>query len=248
MNDCHLFITGGARRIGRDIAVNYAKKGCDHISLHYCHSYDAAHHTQKDIMTYGTQCRVVQSDFAEVQSFDRLFDSTIPPVTTLIFNASLFEKDNLNNVTFESITRHIQINSVASILMVQAFQKQLKNAQGHIIFLLDGMDGWSISPHFLSYSLSRKMIESFITLQAASLAPHIRINGIALGATLSGDMEKEHTLEKVKASSPLNRLSHTQEVLQSIHYLEMTKTVTGQIIKLSSGLHLPYIPTNSVSA
>ncbi len=237
MTSSHLFITGGAKRIGREIALDYAKQGCKEISLHYCHSLTEAEQTRSEIMALGVSCTLHQSNFLQEQDFASLFEKR-SPATTLILNASLFEKDTLENVTQESLIQHLQVNSIAPILLVQAFQKQLGDAEGHIIILLDGMDGWSISSDFLSYSLSRKTMEAFIQLQATSLAPDIRINGIALGATLSGDMEKEKTLEKVQDVSPLKRLSNIEEVINTIYYLENTRSITGQIIKLNGGLHL----------
>ena len=239
MTSSHLFITGGAKRIGRNIALDYARQGCQNISLHYCHSKQEAFATQKEIMHYGTKCVLTHGDFLKMSSFEALFKDLPSPVTTLIFNASLFQKDNLDSITQDILNRHLHINSIAPILITKAFRQQLGAAQGHIIFLLDGMDGWSISPKFLSYSLSRKMIESFIEIYTTTLAPNIRMNGIALGATLVGDMEKEHTITKIKMASPLKNTSNIQQVIDTIHYLEQTDTITGQIIKLNSGLHLP---------
>jgi NAD(P)-dependent dehydrogenase (short-subunit alcohol dehydrogenase family) len=238
MNTSHPFITGGAKRIGKAIALHYASQGCKEMTLHYHHSHEEAQHTCAEVKAHGTLCHLVQAHFMHLHDAASLFAQAHIPITTLILNASLFQKDNLATLTNASLSAHMHINLTAPLLLIHAFMQQLKGEQGHIICMLDGMKGWSMSPQFLSYSLSKNAMEAFIEMHAKTFAPQVRINGIALGATLTGEMEKIHTLEKVQHASPLQQLSNIQEVLSTIDFLDKTPSITGQIIRLDGGLHL----------
>jgi NAD(P)-dependent dehydrogenase (short-subunit alcohol dehydrogenase family) len=237
----HAFITGSAKRVGRKLALTLAQAGYN-ITLHYRHSAAEVQHTYADIVAFGVKCHIVQGDLQELAEMESLMTeatAALGAVTLLVNNASLFEKDDLTSLTPDMLQRHMDINSFAPMLLSRGFVAQLPpKTQGHIVCLLDGMHGWSVSPAFLSYSLSKLALQQFITLTAASLAPQVRLNGIALGATLEGHMDKPDTFTKTAAISPLKRNSTPQEVCDTLLYLERTPTITGQVISLSSGLHL----------
>ncbi len=238
----HAFITGSAKRIGRHIALALAERGYD-ISIHYHHSADEALSLKSKIEGLERQCCLVQGDLSSPNTAGTLLDaavSMIGPITLLIHNASIFEKDNLEGITTASLQAHMQVNCLSPILLTQAFARQLPtDGSGHVICLTDGMDGWSISPNFLSYALSKKSLEQFVLLTAKALAPRIRINTIAPGASLSGTMDTPHTFEKLRTMTPLQRTSTPDEIVEAVLALEQLPSITGQILNLSGGMHLP---------
>lgn len=237
----HAFITGAAKRVGRALALSLARQGYN-ITIHYHTSHDEAQALCEEIEALGRQCCTVRADLGQHEQVQGLIEQsvdTLGTVTLLIHNASLFEKDNLKTATPESLEAHMRINMFAPIWLTQAFMAHLPDTvEGHIICLLDGMKGWSISPQFMSYSLSKTGLEQFIQLQATTLAPYARINGIALGATLEGHMDKPTTFDKIRSITPLEHISSIKEVETALHALLDMPSVTGQIVKLSGGLHL----------
>jgi NAD(P)-dependent dehydrogenase (short-subunit alcohol dehydrogenase family) len=161
----------------------------------------------------------------------------MPPVTLLIHNASLFARDTLADVTPEQMDAHISVNLTAPVLLTQAFAVQLpEGTNGQVIALTDGMHGWSISPSFLSYSLSKLALEQFVRLAKTALAPQIRVNALALGATLEGHMDEAETFEKTRHFVPLKHNSSVEEVCAAIMALEALPSVTGEVWHLSGGL------------
>ncbi len=243
----HALITGGAKRVGREIALHLAQQGY-YISLHYNHSQNEAQQTKRDIEAHMVQCGIVQGDLNEPHcavNILRQATKKLGNVTLLINSASVFMRDDLAIVTADSLQSHMNVNCFSSIMLTQALFAQVgieqEGTKAQVICLLDGMNGWSISPNFLSYSLSKLALEQFIKLQAASLAPNVRINGIALGATLQGHMDGDDTFAKIASLSPLGRNSNPAEVCGAIDFLERTPSITGQIISLSSGFNLQSI-------
>lgn len=234
----HALITGAAQRVGREIALHLARRGWD-ITIHYRSSRKEADSLVAEIGALGRQAATVQADFDHPGSVGAIFDEVSSPVTLLVHNASLFEKDSLHNVTHQRLQAHMNINLFSPLLLTQAFLKQLpRDTRGDIICLLDGLHGWSISPHYLSYSLSKLALRDTVTLLARALAPQVRIHGIALGATLPGKEDSPSTFERISSLTPLNTTSHPDEVCMTIDFLLASTSATGQSIDLSGGLSL----------
>lgn len=235
----HAFITGAAIRVGRAVALHLAEAGWD-ITIHCHRSVKEAESLAAEIRTRGLSVQIIQGDLSNPEDVGTLFTKASAPVNLLIHNASVFEKDGLGTLSPERFLKHMQVNLLAPLLLTQQFQRQLpKGVRGDVICLLDGMQGWSVSAHYLSYSLSKLALKDSVQLLASTLSPHIRINGIALGATLPGAQDHPSTFEKIRALTPLKQTSSPKEVCAAIDFLLRSNTTTGQIIDLSGGMSLP---------
>lgn len=234
----HALITGGAVRVGREIALHLARRGWD-ITIHYRFSKKEAASLATEINALGRHAATVQADFDQPGSVGAIFKVLSSPATLLIHNASLFEKDSLHNVTEAHLRAHMNTNLFSPILLTQAFMEQLpKDVRGDVVCLLDGLHGWSVSPHYLSYSLSKLALRDAVHLLARALAPQARINGIAMGATLPGKDDSPTTFEKISRLTPLNTTSNPGEVCSAIDFLLASANTTGHIIDLSGGMAL----------
>lgn len=234
-------ITGAAKRVGRALALHLAARGWD-ILVHYQNSQAEAEHLVEEISALGRQVAIVQADLADPRAATQIFDAAkgLPPVITLIHNASRFERDTLATMDPSGLHSHLAVNLETPMVLTQAFAAQFQKGEypGNVICLLDGMQGWSISPQFFSYSLSRLAMEQGVPLLANALAPHIRVNGVALGATLPGVMDQPTTFAKLEWVTPLRRTSQPAEVCEAVDFLLRADGMTGQIVNLSGGMNL----------
>lgn len=237
-----VLITGAAKRVGRVLALHLAAQGHD-VLVHYHHSQNEAESLAAEIRAMGRQAALAQADLSQPEAVEAIFAAAegMPPVTMLIHNASRFERDQLASLSPDAMRAHFAVNVETPLLLTQAFAARFPKGElpGNVICLLDGMIGWSISPTFLSYSLSRLAMQDAVPLLAQELAPHIRVNGIALGATLPGAQDKPSTFAKLEWTTPLRRVSHPGEVCDAVDYLLRADGVTGQLINLSGGMNLP---------
>lgn len=233
-------ITGSARRIGREMALSLAQTGWD-VIIHYRESEDDARALAVEIRAIGQAASLIARDLADRAAVASLFPELAQRglhVDCLINNASLFEKDGFRNFTSASLDRHMQVNFYAALMLMRDFARQYRGASGVILNITDGMEGWSMSPDYLSYSFSRKSLTQATTGLALELAPSIRVNAIAPGPTLEGKQDKPDTFAKLREHLPLKRTSSPQEVCDAMHYLLGAKSVTGQVLLLSGGIHL----------
>lgn len=234
------FITGSSDRIGKAIALHLAGLGYD-IALHYRRSEHAAEDTAATIRAMGRHAVLVQGDLTDPTRTASLISDvkkTLGQITCLINNASLFEKDALKNFTHENFTAHFAVHAEAPLRLISEFVNQLPNSlAGNVINITDGMNGWSMSDKFLTYSLSKMALGNITQLLARSLAPRVRINTIAPGPTIPGTQDSPDTFSKLEKILPLARVSSPEEVCAAIDYLLSAHSVTGQSIQLSGGIH-----------
>jgi NAD(P)-dependent dehydrogenase (short-subunit alcohol dehydrogenase family) len=233
-------ITGAARRIGRDMALSLARAGWD-VVIHYRESEQDAQSLAGEIRAIGQQASLIACDLTDREATASLFAELARRglhVDCLINNASRFEKDGFDSYTSASLDSHMQVNFYAPLMLMRDFARQYRGASGVIINITDGMEGWSMSSNYLSYFFSKKSLTQATVGLALELAPAIRVNAIAPGPTLEGMQDKPDTFAKLREHLPLKCTSSPQEVCDALHYLLNAKSVTGQVILLSGGIHL----------
>ena len=114
-----VLITGAAQRIGREIAYGLASEGRA-VAIHYKNSSVEALKIESDIKKAGGNAYAIQCDLADetaVSSLIAEINIKLPPVTALINNASLFERDDVSDVTKSSWDLHMAINLRAPFIL-----------------------------------------------------------------------------------------------------------------------------------
>jgi NAD(P)-dependent dehydrogenase (short-subunit alcohol dehydrogenase family) len=232
-------ITGSAKRLGREISLHLASKGWD-IAIHYNHSHDEAMSLKAEIEGKVGRAELFSADFTAPEAIDSLManvNNKVGPVAALINNASLFGRDDLENFSYEAWLSHMQIHHYAparlSVDFIQQYRKNKSGEKGAIINLVDGCYGWSISPNFLSYSLSKLSLEHSLELLAKMATPDIRVNNIATGPTLPSVHDAPGVFEKIAEQTWLKQTSSPARVCDAVEYLLGAQDVTAQTIALN---------------
>ena len=179
-------VTGAAQRIGRAIALALAEAGFD-VAVH-CHtSRDAGEATCEAIRRLGRRAALLQADLADESRGPALLPhatAALGPIGVLVNNASPFERDEWHDATRASWDAHIEPDLRAPFVLMQHFARALPaDAEGAVINMLD-QRVWSITPHFVSYTVSKAGLWALTQSMALALAPRIRVNGIGPGPAL----------------------------------------------------------------
>ncbi len=238
-------VTGAGVRIGRAIALDLARHGWA-VAVHYNGSGHDAAAVVREIRSHGGKAAAVQADLADAAAVAALVpeaEQAIGPLTLLVNNASIFEYDTADSATVGGWDRQLDINLRAPFFLSQAFAKQLPAdaAEGNIVNLID-MRVWKLSPFFASYTVSKTGLWTLTQTLAMALAPRIRVNGIGPGPTLANAHQKPGQFERQVAATPLQRGATPDEVAATVRYLVDTRSITGQMIALDGGQHLPLVP------
>jgi NAD(P)-dependent dehydrogenase (short-subunit alcohol dehydrogenase family) len=235
-----VLITGAAKRIGRQLALDLAASGYD-VAVHYNTSRAEADIVAKDIVKLGCRAVVVQGDLADVATPDRLVTEVaeaLGPLNTLINNASIFEPDEVGSISAESWSTHQDTNLRAPIMLAQAFAKALPHEmQGNIINIID-QRVWKLNPRFFSYTMSKTGLWTATRTLAQALAPRIRVNAIGPGPALPSVRMEQSEFDKQARLTLLGRGTSPQEISEAAKFILSQPALTGQMIALDGGQHL----------
>ncbi len=236
----NILITGGARRIGRAIALSLAQAGAT-ILIHHGFSPDEARQTQADIQASGADAYILQADLAKPRQVTRLYEKAnmIGPIYGLINNAALFKNITLEETSLEDWQEAFNINLTAPFLLSQAFARSLSGGgHGRIVNLLDWRALRPVTDHF-PYSISKAALAAMTRSMAAALAPGIIVNGLALGAILPPEDGRNTNQTDLISSVPAGRWGTLDEVTQTVLYLLTSSDyMTGEVLHLDGGRHL----------
>jgi NAD(P)-dependent dehydrogenase (short-subunit alcohol dehydrogenase family) len=233
-------VTGGAKRLGRAIALALADHGWD-IAVHYHSSKDEAEATAAEIRKRGRRAAIVRADLgkeSEVETVIPTVAAALGPVTCLVNNASVFEMDKIETVTRDSWDRHLETGLRAPLVLSQALAQQLpEGSDGNIVNMLD-QRVWKLTPYFLSYTVAKMGLWTLTRTLALALAPRIRVNGIGPGPTMPSPRQSTEQFNAQSTAVPLGHGATPEEIAAGVIFIISTPSMTGQMIALDGGEHL----------
>ena len=233
-------VTGAGKRIGRQIAIDLAASGWT-VGVHYGFSIDEAQEIVDEIVSAGGKAAAVAGDLSDAASPVKIIDQTVKalgPLTLLVNNASLFERDVIGDMSVESWNRHLDINLRGPVFLAQEFAGQLPDGQkGNIVNLID-QRVWQLTPDFFSYTISKAALWTATQTLAQALAPRIRVNAIGPGPALPSSRMAQSEFDKQCKLMPLEVGTTPQEISSALAFILSAPAMTGQMIALDGGQHL----------
>lgn len=241
-------VTGAGTRIGRAIAENLGSQGWS-VAVHYNRSGNGAEDTAASIVAAGGKAETVQADLADEDSLQGLMAAAaklIGPVTCLVNNASIFDYDDARSATRETWDSHIAVNMRAPFVLTQNFAAQLPEGQeGNVINIIDQRVR-KLTPHFMTYTISKVGLWGMTQTLAQALAPRIRVNGIGPGPTLASKHQDRALFDRQIAALPLERGPQPSEIAKAVDFILAMPSLTGQMIAVDGGQHIAWQTPDAV--
>ena len=234
-----IIITGGATRIGAAIAEKLSGFNKE-IVIQFNKSKSSAENLKKKLSLNGTKIYLIKADLSkdkDVKKFIKIAKKKLKYFDCLINNASLFENDKLENFTSESWEKHISINLKAPATLSREFAKNAGGVNNNIINIID-QRVFKLTPFFFSYTLSKTGLYTLTKTSAMSLAPNIRVNGIAPGPTLKNRRQSKKHFRKQYLATPLRRQVDVEQIYNAVDFFIKNKSITGQVLAIDSGQSL----------
>lgn len=233
-------VTGAAVRIGRSIATALAADGWA-IAVHYRNGAADAAALVADIEAGGGRAVALDADLMDERAVAELLPraaEALGPVGCLVNNASAFEYDDVENATRASWDTHVETNLRAPFVLSQTFAGALPaSVSGAIVNIVD-QRVWNLTPHFVTYTLSKAGLWTLTQTLALALAPRIRVNAIGPGPVLPSARQTPEQFAAQCARTPLGHGAEPEEIAGAVSYILATPSLTGQMLALDSAQHM----------
>jgi NAD(P)-dependent dehydrogenase (short-subunit alcohol dehydrogenase family) len=233
-------ITGGARRIGRAIALTLAEAGAD-IAITFLKSGREAQHTVIDLTSFGVRAVALRCDVTDLKNVKSVVKETVKELgglDILINNAANYETVEFEKLTLEQWDAIFASNTRGPFLVSQQALKWLRERQGKIVNLgsLGGLRPWASHSHYCS---SKAAVHMLTKVMAKVLAPEISVNCVAPGMIDLEEKSAAAFMKRMAAETPMQRNGTGDEVARAVLFFATAPHfITGQILTVDGGLGL----------
>lgn len=233
------FVTGGARRIGRSIALALAAAGAD-VTISYRTSKREADETVAEIARMGRKALAVKCDVRSEALVQAAVASTVSHygrLDVLVNNAGIFETASLDQLSLEQWDAVFETNTRGPFLVSREALPHLRAVQGRIINLgsLGGMQAWAGHAH---YCASKAALHMLTQAMAKAFAPEVTVNCVAPG-WIEMDGDSPELAARFASKTPLKRNGTAEDVAKAVLFFAgQSSFVTGQIFAVDGGLSL----------
>lgn len=232
-------VTGGAKGIGKAIALAFAKKGCN-IVLNY--RSNVSDETIKEIEDCGVRCLPIQgdvSDFSFAADMMKQVKKEFGTIDVLVNNAGITKDMLLMRMSEEQFDSVINTNLKGTFNMIRhASSVMLKQKSGAIINMASVV-GVTGNAGQANYAASKAGIIGLTKSTAKELGQRgITCNAIAPGfvetdmTAVLKDEQKEMMLDAI----PLKRYGQVEDIAQAAVFLAEATYVTGQVLNVDGGM------------
>lgn len=233
-------VTGGARRIGREIALALAAAGAD-VAITFLSSQREARQTAEDIRRQGVRGLALACDVRkenEVKQAVKKLVGEFGGLDLLVNNAATYETVEFEKITVRQWDEMFATNVRGPFLVSQAALKSLRQRHGRIIHLgsLGGLRPWATHAHYCS---SKAALTMLTQVMAKALAPEIAVNCVAPGMIDLGDGRDAAFLRRIAGKTPMRRNGTAADVVRAVMFFATSpQFITGQVVAVDGGLGL----------
>ena len=230
-------VTGGARRVGRSIALELAKKGA-HILLHYHHSEKEARETASEIKALDVTCSLVQSDLSQAKEISKMLfevDKSSKSVDILVNSASLFYKTPIDTVSETDWDRLMDTNLRGPFLLSTEIGRRMMNKSGGKIVNIADWSGFRPYRDYSAYCTSKGGLITLTKALARDLAPKVHVNAVAPGPVLMPLDMSEQEKEAIAKTTALGRWGKPEDIAHAVTFLIENDFVNGIVLVVDGG-------------
>ena len=237
LNGKTALITGGAKRVGREISLALAKNGV-HILLHYNHSQSEAQNTAAEIKRLDAQCILFQADLSKNADIARMtkeiYDQT-SYIDILINSASLFYKTPFSDVKESDWDALVDANLKGPFLLSKEIGNKMFNGSGGKIINIADWSGFRPYRDYSPYCVSKGGLITLTKTLARDLAPKVYSNAIAPGPVLLPPDFSEEEKQKVIQKTLLGRVGSPQDIANAVLFLLDNDFINGTVLVVDGG-------------
>jgi len=240
-------VTGGAKRVGREVALSLARAGLD-VAITYRASAAEARAVVAEIEGLGRRGLAIEADFSAPEAAAAAIHQAVADrwggLEVLVNNASIFEAGPLETLTAADFERNMAVNARAPLALIQRFRSMLAegadpaapSSLGRVVNFIDIHVLGEPLPGYLAYNCSKAALWEITKTTAVELAPHVTVNAIAPGVVAWADAYTDAMKRAYLARVPLSRAGTPDDAAAAVRYLACeAHYTTGEAIRLDGG-------------
>jgi NAD(P)-dependent dehydrogenase (short-subunit alcohol dehydrogenase family) len=231
-------VTGGAKRIGRELALTLAEAGAD-VAITYRGSKAEALATVAALQALGVRAFALSCDVREESTVNAAVAAAVDALgglDLLVNNAGAFETVALETISVAEWDAMFEVNTRGPFLVAKAAHAHLKAAHGRIVNIgsLGGIHPWATHAH---YCTSKAALHMLSDTMAKAWAPEISVNCVAPGMIVMGELNPAY--EKFAKDTPMKRNGRAEDVAAAVLFFATgPHFITGQLLAVDGGLGL----------
>jgi pteridine reductase len=233
-------VTGGARRVGREICLELARGGAD-VVVHYHRSAADAESLRRELEAAGRRCWLLCADLADIAAVEALLRQIgeLAHVDIVINSASVFWRTPLEEVSVDQFDATVDVNLRAPFFIARELGLKMRaHGFGKIINIADAAIRRPYR-NYAPYLISKAGIAALTETLALELAPEVQVNTVAPGTVLMPEDASAGMRDAIVRRTPLKRIGSPGDVAAIVrHLVENGDFTTGGFFAVDGGAGL----------
>jgi len=231
----NILITGGAKRIGKYLALNLAKEGAN-IVIHYKSSEKEAKKLKEDIKNFGVDAISIKANLEKEDDVKKLAYESLnyfKKIDILINNASIYYPTPIFEENLNDLDKFYKVHIKAPFILSKIIGKNmLENKSGRIINIVDYSP---LRPYkdFTPYIVSKGGLLTLTKSLAKEFAPYVLVNAVLPGPIVPPEDTKD--IQTPLKKTLLKKWAGEKEIFKAVKYLIETDFTTGAFIPVEGG-------------
>jgi 3-oxoacyl-[acyl-carrier protein] reductase/pteridine reductase len=230
-------VTGGAIRVGRAIALAFARAGAD-VVINYNSSEAEAERTQADVVALGRRALTCRADVSQADQVRDMVDAAVErfgQLDVLVNSASIWKDTPWPDIGENDWDLLHGVSVKGAFLCARAAASHLSaHGDGAIVNIVD-LSALAPFPGFLAHSAAKAALLNLTYALAIEMAPNVRVNAVAPGPVLPPASYTDEQIALAKKNTLLQRWGNAEDVSRTVVFLVESEYITGALIPVDGG-------------
>jgi pteridine reductase len=239
-------VTGGAKRVGRAIALRLAQQGAD-VAFTYNRSAAEAEQTLAELRSLGRSAEALSVQLEQPNAAEIIYDwftARFGRLDALVNNASCFPRSPLGQIDAAMFDFNMAVNARTPLLLIQAFASMLASnhraddptSTGRVVNFIDIHVMGQPLTNYAAYNASKAALKEITMTLSMELAPSVTVNALAPGVVAWAESYSEELRRSYMQRVPMDRPGTPDDAADAALFLIRDAAYcTGQIIRLDGG-------------
>jgi enoyl-[acyl-carrier protein] reductase III len=236
-----VFVTGGSRGIGREIALRFARQGSARIAIGYLRNDDAAEQTAEELRGLGAEPVLVRGNVSSPKVAEQV--AALGPLRVLVHNAAT----GVIRPALETEDKHFDwtMSANARALLGLARAAAPGMDAGSSIVAVSSLGAQRVLENYVLVGASKAALEAIVRYLAVELSPRgVRVNAVSGGVVDTEALDffpnKEQMLEWARTRTPAGRMVSPADMADAVLFLcsPAAEMIRGQTLVVDGGFSL----------